>query len=48
MGWNRQLDIGVLQFWATPNYDLTFHTVDGRNPANQLRLVVYPSIYKIS
>ena len=22
-------------------------TVDGRNPANQLRLVVYPMIYKI-
>ena len=22
-------------------------TVDGRNPANQLRLVVYPSIYKV-
>ena len=21
------------------------HTVDGRNPANQLRLVVYPIIY---
>ena len=23
-------------------------TVDGRNPANQLRLVVYPSIYRVS
>ena len=23
------------------------HTVDGRNPANQLRLVVYPIIYKV-
>ena len=23
------------------------HTVDGRNPANQLRLVVYPLIYKV-
>ena len=23
------------------------HTVHGRNPANQLRLVVYPSIYKV-
>ena len=22
-------------------------TVDGRNPANQLRLVVYPMIYKV-
>ena len=22
-------------------------TVDGRNPANQLRLVVYPIIYKV-
>ena len=22
-------------------------TVDGRNPANQLRLVVYPTIYKV-
>ena len=24
-----------------------YHTVDGRNPANQLRLVVYPIIYKV-
>ena len=24
------------------------HTVDGWNPANQLRLVVYPIIYKVS
>ena len=24
------------------------HTVDGRNPANQLRLVVYPIIYRVS
>ena len=24
-----------------------FGTVDGRNPANQLRLVVYPIIYKV-
>ena len=23
------------------------HTVDGRNPANQLRLVVYPNIYRV-
>ena len=23
------------------------HTVDGRNPANQLRLVVYPIIYRV-
>ena len=23
------------------------HTVDGRNPANQLRLVVYPIIYQV-
>ena len=23
------------------------HTVDGRNPANQLRLVVYPVIYRL-
>ncbi len=23
------------------------HTVDGRNPANQLRLVVYPIVYKV-
>jgi len=25
-----------------------FTTVDGKNPANQLRLVVYPIIYKVS
>ena len=24
-----------------------FNTVDGRNPANQLRLVVYPIIYRV-
>ncbi len=24
-----------------------FHTVDGWNPANQLRLVVYPMIYRV-
>ena len=24
-----------------------FHAVDGRNPANQLRLVVYPIIYRV-
>ena len=24
-----------------------FHTVDARNPANQLRLVVYPIIYRV-
>ena len=23
------------------------YTVDGRNPANQLRLVVYPIVYKV-
>ena len=26
---------------------LWFHTVDGRNPANQLRLIVYPIIHKV-
>ena len=32
-------------FWKS---DLILsHTVDGKNPANQLRLVVYPIIYKI-
>ncbi len=25
----------------------TTHTVDGRNPANQLRLVVHPIIYRV-
>ena len=32
-------------FWKS---DLILsHTVDGKNPANQLRLVVYPIIYKV-
>ena len=26
---------------------VSFHTVDRRNPANQLRLVVYPIIYRV-
>ena len=29
--------------WPTPQ--MNFTTVDGRNPANQLRLVVYPIMY---
>ncbi len=33
----------VLQVW---NQSLN-HTVDGNNPANQLKLVVYPIIYKV-
>ena len=28
--------------------DYTPHTVDGKYPANQLRLVVYPIIYRVS
>ena len=27
--------------------DLPYNTVNGRNPANQLRLVVHPIIYKV-
>ena len=26
---------------------LWFHAVDGKNPANQLRLIVYPIIHKV-
>ena len=29
------------------NGNSSSHTVDGRNPTNQLRLVVYPIIYKV-
>ena len=32
-------------FWPTRN-GIPDHSVDGRNPANQLRLVVYPIIYR--
>ena len=31
---------------SNPTKDL-LTTVDGRNPANQLRLVVYPSSYEV-
>ena len=27
--------------------NIVHHAVDGRNPANQLRLIVYPNIYKV-
>jgi len=33
---------------TTPNVVTNeLHTVDGRNPGNQLRLVVYPTIYRV-
>ena len=35
-------------FWSQEwSKEETVHTVDGWNPANQLRLVVYPIIYKV-
>ena len=36
-----------LQLHTATNY-LNWHTVDGWNPANQLRLVVYPIVYRVS
>ena len=33
--------------WCDPATAVFQHTVDGRNPANQLRLVVYPIIYRV-
>ena len=35
----------TFQLYSLP--ESSSHTVDGRNPANQLRVVVYPSIYKV-
>ena len=37
--WNRSMILGTLLSVFLG------HTVDGRNPANQLRLVVYPIVY---
>ena len=45
-----------MECWDTTKDEKSFRTelpeaisrVDGRNPANQLRLVVYPIIYKVS
>ncbi len=34
-------------WWATRATKINTTTVDGRNPANQLRLVVYPIIYRV-
>ena len=33
--------------WADFVLDIILITVDGRNPANQLRLVVYPIMFKV-
>ena len=42
----ESLEVTWTQNWQPERYSL--NTVDGWNPANQLRLVVYPIIYKVS
>ena len=46
----RKITIHLLhQVWFTPKWqcNLISPTVHGRNPANQLRLVVYPILYRV-
>ena len=45
---NKQPGFIVIRWNRSPGNDPTvvvYTTVDGKNPANQLRLVVYPIIY---
>ena len=46
--WIIQLRQPLKYGWLSGTRYLLKDTVDGRNPANQLRLVVYPMIYKVS
>ena len=46
-GWNHQLVIVFQYIQGCCGLQKCCDTVDRRNPANQLRLVVYPTIYKV-
>ena len=50
LGWNSSHPPrcgGPVGWTCSPNLSQGWSTVDGQNPANQLRLVVYPTIYKV-
>ncbi len=48
LGWRSSCSWRRVQMWKIGGFLITCSTVDGWNPANQLRLVVYPIIFRVS